>query len=370
LSSQGVVQTFAAYRENVTLEGEKQVLPLGPVASQVAIKQLGTNGGGYFGANSAHPFENPTPLANFIEMFSLLLIPSALTYTFGTLIKNKKHGWLIFTLMLLLWLSGLGLAIWSEYSSANLPLITVLEGQETRFGITNSLIWATATTAASNGSVNAMHSSLSPLAGGIALFNMLLGEVIFGGVGAGMCGMLLFVLLTVFLAGLMVGRTPEYLGKKIEQNEIKMVILAILLPSAVVLMGAGISCILPLALSSLANYGPHGLSEILYAFTSAANNNGSAFAGLATNTFYYNLCLSLAMLVGRFGVIIPCMAIAGSLAIKKIAPPSAGTFSTDNTLFAILLLGVIIIVGVLTFFPALSLGPIIEHLLKLRGACF
>ncbi|MDD5382618.1 MAG: potassium-transporting ATPase subunit KdpA [Candidatus Margulisbacteria bacterium] len=370
LASQGVVQTFNPYKEIKSLQGEKIVLPLGPAASQIAIKQLGTNGGGYFGANSTHPFENPTPLSNFLEMLSILLIPAALTYTYGVLIKNKKHGWLLFIVMMLLWGGGLAVSLWSEYSSAAVPLVTALEGQETRFGVTNSLIWATATTAASNGSVNAMHSSLSPLAGGVALFNMMLGEIVFGGVGAGMYGMLLFVLMTVFLAGLMVGRTPEYLGKKIEQNEIKMVILAILLPSVVVLIGAGFSCVLPVALASLGNKGPHGLSEILYAFTSAANNNGSAFAGLSTNTLYYILLLGLAMLIGRFGVIIPCLVIAGSLAIKKIAPPSAGTFSTDNTLFAALLVGVIMIVGALTFFPSLCLGPIIEHLLMLKGHVF
>ncbi len=370
LTGQGVVQTFASYKEITTLEGAKQTLPLGPVASQVAIKQLGTNGGGYFGANSAHPFENPTPLSNFLEMLAILLIPAALTYTYGIMIKNRKHGWLLFIIMLLIWGGGLAISLWSEYSSAAVPVVTALEGQETRFGVTNSLIWATATTAASNGSVNTMHSSLSPLAGGVALFNMMLGEIVFGGVGAGMYGMFLFVLLTVFLAGLMVGRTPEYLGKKIEQNEIKMVILAILLPSAVVLIGGGLSCVLPVALAGLANKGPHGLSEILYAFTSAANNNGSAFAGLSANTLYYNVFLGLAMLIGRFGVIIPCLIIAGNLATKKISPPSAGTFATDNTLFALLLVGVIIIVGALTFFPSLCLGPIIEHLLMLKGRIF
>lgn len=370
LTGQGVVQTFAPYKEITTLQGAKQVLPLGPAASQVAIKQLGTNGGGYFGSNSTHPFENPTPLSNFLEMLLILLIPAALTYTYGIMIKNRKHGWLLFIIMLLIWGGGLAVSLWSEYSNAAVPIVTALEGQETRFGVTNSLIWATATTAASNGSVNAMHSSLSPLAGGIALFNMMLGEIIFGGVGSGMYGMLLFVLLTVFLAGLMVGRTPEYLGKKIEQNEIKMVILAILLPSAVVLIGGGLSCVLPVALAGLANKGPHGLSEILYAFTSAANNNGSAFAGLSTNTLYYNIFLGLAMLIGRFGVIIPCLIIAGNLATKKISPPSAGTFATDNALFAVLLIGVIIIIGALTFFPSLCLGPIIEHLLMLKGYTF
>ena len=370
LVSQGVVQTFSPYKDIVTLQGEKQTLPLGPVASQISIKQLGTNGGGYFNANSAHPYENPTPFTNFIEMLSILLIPAALTYTYGVLIKNKRHGWLLFFVMLFIWVAGLGIALYSEYSSAKVPIVTALEGQETRFGVVNSIIWMTATTAASNGSVNAMHSSLSPMAGGVALFNMMLGEIVFGGVGAGLYGMIIFVLLTVFLAGLMVGRTPEYMGKKIEKDEIKMVILAILLPSAFILIGGGISCALPIALASLANKGPHGLSEILYAFTSASQNNGSAFAGLNANTVYYNVLLGFAMLVGRFGVIIPAMAIAGSLTQKKITPPSAGTFATDNTIFAVLLLGVIVIVGVLTFFPALSLGPLVEHLLMLKGRVF
>jgi K+-transporting ATPase ATPase A chain len=255
LVGQGVVQTFTANKEITTLQGVKQILPLGPVASQVAIKQLGTNGGGYYGANSTHPLENPTPLSNFLQMLSLLLIPAGLTYTYGIMIKNKKHGWLLFLIMFLIWSGGLALSLWSEYSGAKMPVVTALEGQEVRFGVTNSLIWATATTAASNGSVNAMHSSLSPLAGAVALFNMMLGEIVFGGVGSGLYGMLLFVMMTVFLAGLMVGRTPEYLGKKLEQNEIKMVIVAILLPSLVVLLGAGLSCVLPIALAGLSNKG-------------------------------------------------------------------------------------------------------------------
>jgi K+-transporting ATPase ATPase A chain len=370
LAGQGVVQTFAPYKEITTLQGAKQVLPLGPAASQIAIKQLGTNGGGYFGANSSHPFENPTPFSNFLQMLSILLIPAALTYTYGAMVRNKKHGWLLFSVMLLVFASGLALSLWSEYSSAHVPVLTALEGQEVRFGVTNSVIWSMATTVASNGSVNAMVSSLSPIAGGVALFNMMLGEIIFGGVGSGMYGMLLHVMLTVFLAGLMVGRTPEYLGKKIEGNEIKMVLLGIVLPSVFILVGAAVSCVLPVALASLGNKGPHGLSEILYAFSSASNNNGSAFAGLNVNTVYYNLFLGLAMIVGRFGVIIPCMIIAGSMAVKKISPASAGTFSTDNTLFAILLIGIFIIVGALTFLPALSLGPIIEHLLMLKGYIF
>ncbi len=370
LCSQGVVQTFAPYKEITTLQMEKQTLPLGPAASQIAIKQLGTNGGGYFGVNSAHPFENPTPLTNFFEMLAILLIPAASVYAFGVMIKNRRHGWLLFIVMLFILVGGIVFSLWSEYASVKIPMRTVTEGQEMRLGSTNSIIWSVATTAASNGSVNCMQSSLTPLSGAVALFNMMLGEIIFGGVGSGIYGMLLHVMLTVFLAGLMVGRTPEYLGKKIEGNEIKMVILAILLPSVVVLIGAGLSCVLPLALAGLSSKGPHGFSEILYAFTSAANNNGSAFAGLSTNTLYYNLFLGAAMLIGRFGVIIPCMAIAGSLAMKKIIPPSAGTFGTDNALFAFLLIGVFIIVGVLTFFPALCLGPIVEHFLMLNGRVF
>ena len=370
IAGQGVVQTFAPYKHITTVQGTEQVLPLGPAASQIAIKQLGTNGGGYFGVNSAHPYENPTPFSNFLEMLAILLIPAALTYTYGVMIKNKKHGWLLFTVMLAIFAGGLALSLWSEYSSAAPKVVTALEGQEVRFGVTNSIIWSMATTVASNGSVNAMISSLSPIAGGIALFNIMLGEIIFGGVGSGMYGMLLHVMMTVFLAGLMVGRTPEYLGKKIEGNEIKMVILGILLPSVCVLVGSAVSCVLPVALSSLGNNGPHGLSEILYAFTSASNNNGSAFAGLNANTVYYNLFLGLAMLVGRFGVIIPVMFIAGSMAVKKISPVTAGTFSTESSLFAVLLIGVFIIVGVLTFLPALCLGPVIEHLLMLKGFTF
>ncbi len=367
LAGQGVVQTFAPYKNITTLQGAQQVLPVGPAASQIAIKQLGSNGGGFYGVNSAHPYENPTPFSNFLEVLAIILIPAGLVYTYGVMIKNKKHAWLLFIVMFIIFAGGLALSLWSEYSSAIPKVVTALEGQEVRFGVTNSIIWSVATTVVSNGSVNAMISSLSPIAGGVALFNIMLGEIIFGGVGAGMYGILLHVMLTVFLAGLMVGRTPEYLGKKIEGNEMKMVILSILLPSVFVLAGSAVSCVLPIALSSLGNGGPHGLSEILYAFTSASNNNGSAFAGLNANTIYYNVFLGLAMLVGRFGVIIPVMYIAGSMTMKKISPVTAGTFSTESTLFAVLLIGVFIIVGVLTFLPALCLGPIIEHLLMLKG---
>jgi K+-transporting ATPase ATPase A chain len=371
LVSQGVIQTLSGSVKITTLEGDKHTIPLGPVASQIAIKQLGTNGGGFFNANSAHPFENPTPLSNFLEMLSILLIPAALTYTYGTIVKAKRHGWIIFAVMFFLWLAGLALSLYAEYrGNPLLGNIVSMEGKETRFGVVNSILWSASTTAASNGSVNAMHSSFSPLAGGVAMFNIMLGEIIFGGVGAGMYGMLLFVLMTVFLAGLMVGRTPEYLGKKIEAKEIQMTIVGILVSSAVILVGAGVAAVLPAGLSSLANKGPHGLSEILYAFASAAGNNGSAFAGLNANTNFYNLTLAVTMLIGRFAVILPCLVIAGNLAAKKVTPTSAGTFTTDNLTFAVILVGVILIVGALTFFPALALGPIIEHLLMLGGRAF
>ncbi|HBZ00562.1 MAG TPA: potassium-transporting ATPase subunit KdpA [candidate division Zixibacteria bacterium] len=370
LIGQGVVQTFSQYKEATTIEGVKQIIPLGPAASQIAIKQLGTNGGGFFNANSAHPYENPTPFSNFLEMLSILLIPAALVYAYGKMVGNKLHARVIFTVMLLMWLAGLSLSLYSEYRG-NSPYRGIsMEGKETRFGVTNSVIWSTATTVASNGSVNAMHDSLTPIAGGVAMFNIMLGEIIFGGVGAGMYGMLLFILLTVFLAGLMVGRTPEYLGKKIEAKEMQMTLLAILAQCAAILVGAGIALVIPVGLSSLANKGPHGLSEILYAYTSAVGNNGSAFAGLNANTVFYNLTLGFAMLIGRFAVIIPALVIAGNLAGKKITPVSAGTFDTNNAMFAVLLVSVILIVGALTFFPALTLGPIVEHFLMNAGKVF
>lgn len=370
-AGQGIVQNFSPAVKVATMEGAEQIIPQGPAASQIAIKQLGTNGGGYFNTNSAHPYENPTPLSDFLQMIALILIPSALTYTFGIMVGNRRQGWAIWAAMMAVLVAGIGLSLWSEYSTN--PVFgasALMEGKETRFGVTNSVLWSVLTTAASNGSVNAMHSSLSPISGGIAMLNMMLGEIIFGGVGSGLYGMILFVILTVFLSGLMVGRTPEYLGKKIEAKDIQMTILAILAPSAVILIGAGISLVLPIALSSLANKGPHGLSEILYAFTSAAGNNGSAFAGLNANTAYYNIALGIAMIVGRFAVIIPVMAIAGNMVKKKVAPPSFGTFTTDNWLFVALLIAVILIVGALTFFPALALGPIIEHFLMLQGKVF
>jgi potassium-transporting ATPase potassium-binding subunit len=370
LIGQGVVQSFSNYKVVTTIEGVKQTIPLGPAASQIAIKQLGTNGGGFFNANSAHPFENPTPISNFLEMLSILLLPAALVFAFGKMTGDRRHGRIIFTVMLVLWLAGLGISLFSEFRGNPVDGGLSLEGKEIRFGVTNSVIWSTATSAASNGSVNAMHDSLTPLAGGVALFNIMLGEIIFGGVGAGLYGMLLFILLTVFLAGLMVGRTPEYFGKKIEAREMQMTLLAILAQCAAILAGAGIALVLPVGLTSLANKGPHGLSEILYAYTSAVGNNGSAFAGLNANTVFYNLTLGLAMLIGRFAVIVPCLAIAGNMARKKISPKSAGTFDTNKMIFAVLLVSVILIVGALTFFPALSLGPIAEHLLMNAGRVF
>jgi potassium-transporting ATPase potassium-binding subunit len=371
LVGQGVVQTFSPAVTVTTIEGAPQTIPLGPAASQIAIKQLGTNGGGFYNANSAHPLENPTPLSNFLEMLAILLIPAGLVFAYGRMADASRHAMIIFGVMMVLFMGGLAVSLYGEYSANPVMSGAInMEGKETRFGIANSVLWSVSTTAASNGSVNAMQSSLSPLAGAVAMLNIMLGEIIFGGVGAGLYGMLLFVLLTVFLAGLMVGRTPEYLGKKIEAGEIQMAILAILGPSAAILVGAGMACVLPTALASLGNKGPHGLSEILYAFSSAAGNNGSAFAGLNANTNFYNIILGIVMLVGRFVVIIPCLSIAGSLAAKKISPPSVGTFATDTMTFGVLLTVVILIVGALTFLPALSLGPIVEHFLMSAGHTF
>ncbi|MBK8021567.1 MAG: potassium-transporting ATPase subunit KdpA [Chloroflexi bacterium] len=371
LVGQGVVQNFSPPIEAVTLSGETQMIPQGAAASQIAVKQLGTNGGGYFNTNSTHPYENPTPLSNFLQMFAILLIPAALTATYGIMVGNRRQGWAIFAAMFILFVIGLSVMLVSEYTpSPTLNGLMPLEGKEVRFGVANSILWANATTAASNGSVNAMHSSLNPLGGAVALLNMMLGEVIFGGVGAGLYGMLVFVILTVFIAGLMVGRSPEYLGKKVEAAEVKMAILAVLLPSAAILIFTAIGSTAEAGLNSRANAGPHGFSEILYAFTSGAGNNGSAFAGLNANTPFYNLFLGLAMWIGRFGVILPVLAIAGSMAGKRIAPLSSGSFTTDSPLFVVLLIGVILIVGALTFFPALSLGPIVEQLLALNGQVF
>jgi K+-transporting ATPase ATPase A chain len=371
IAGQGVIQNFKPYETVQTLTGAHQIIPMGPAASQIAIKQLGTNGGGFFNSNSSHPFENPTPFSNFVEMLLILLIPAALTYTYGKMIGSTRQGWAIFTVMMILLFTGLIFALKAEYSSN--PIfghLHLMEGKETRFGITNSVLWATVTTAASNGSVNAMHDSLSPFAGMIAMINLMLGEIIFGGVGSGMYGMVVFIILTVFIAGLMVGRTPEYLGKKINAFEVKMALIATLAPNFVILVFAAFASVTAVGLAGLNNPGPHGLSEILYAYASAAGNNGSAFAGLNTNTVFYNLTMAFGMIIGRYGVIIPVMAMAGSMAKKKITPASAGTFRTDNALFIALLIGVIIIIGGLTHFPALSLGPIVEHFLMNAGMTF
>ena len=371
LVSQGVVQNFSSSLSINTLEGGTQILPQGPAASQIAIKQLGTNGGGFFNANSAHPFENPTPLSNFLQTLALVLIPAALTHTFGRMVGSTRQGWVLFAVMSILFGLFFGGMLAAEYAPN--PVMggaAMLEGKEIRFGIANSVLWGAATTAASNGSVNAMLSSFSPLAGGLAMLNIMLGEVVFGGVGAGLYGMLLFVFLAAFIAGLMVGRTPEYLGKKIEAKEIQMTILAILLPSACILLPTAVAVLWEGSLSSRLSAGPHGFSEILYAFTSAAGNNGSAFGGLNANTPFYNLLLGCVMWVGRLGVILPVMAIAGSLVKKKYTPPSPGTLPTDTPLFTLVLIAVILIVGALTFFPALALGPVIEQLLLAAGRVY
>jgi K+-transporting ATPase ATPase A chain len=369
--SQGVIQNFDTYQTAHTLQGAQQVIPMGPVASQEAIKQLGTNGGGFFNANAAHPFENPTPLSNLLQILAIFIIPAGLTFMYGKMVGSKRQGWTIFTVMLILFLAGLTISLYGEYS-AN-PIFghsALMEGKETRFGITNSVLYSVVTTDASCGAVNAMHDSLSPLAGMVAMINLMLGEVIFGGVGAGLYGMVVFIILTVFIAGLMVGRTPEYLGKKVERFEVTMAIIANVITSFSILLFTAWAAISTLGLAGLNNAGPHGFSEILYAFSSATGNNGSAFAGLSANTVFYNLLLGFAMLIGRFGVIIPILAIAGSMAKKKITPPSAGTFQTNNWLFIVLLIGVILIVGGLTYFPALSLGPIVEHFLMNNGITF
>ena len=367
LVSQGVIQNFHSYVQVSTLENGTQTIPMGPVASQVAIKQLGTNGGGFFNANSAHPFENPTPLSNFFETLAILLIPAATVFMYGSLINSRKEAIVIFTVMFTLWIGGLVVSYhFQSLSNSNAAINPVLEGMETRFGPLNSLLWSVSTSGTSNGSVNSMLDSLSPLAGGVALFNIILGEVVFGGVGVGLSSMLMFVFLTVFLSGLMVGRTPEYLNKKIEKFEIQWVMLAILTPCALTLLGSAIASVLPAALESLGNSGPHGLSEILYAFASAAGNNGSAFAGLNANTYFYNISLAIIMLLCRLAIVISSLAIAGSLVRKTPVASSIGTLTTNTPLFGALLFSVILIVGALTFFPALSLGPIVEQLLSAR----
>ena len=377
LVSQGVIQNFSSYIEVTTLEGIKQTLAMGPVASQEVIKEFGTNGGGFFNANSAHPFESPTPLTNLIEMLLIFAIPAGLTYTFGRMAHDQKQGWAIFTAMAVLFFVGVTTAYHFEAAgnpimngmAVNQPLGN-MEGKEVRFGVANSALFATITTGASCGAVNSMHDSFTSIGGLVPLVNIQLGEVIFGGVGAGLYGMLVMVLLSVFIAGLMVGRTPEYLGKKIEAREMKMAMLYILIFPLVILVFSGWSIAAPYGVSSLNNSGPHGLSEILYAFTSATGNNGSAFAGLNANTPWYNVTLGLAMLMGRFLMIVPALAIAGSLVGKKAVAESLGTFPTNGGLFIVLLVGVVLIVGALTFFPALALGPIVEHFLAQAGKVY
>lgn len=377
LTSQGVVQTFSDYKSVTALQsGETQLIAVGPAASQVAIKQLGTNGGGFFNVNSAHPLENPTPFSNFLEMLSILLIPAALCYTYGKMVGDTRQGWALLAVMTIVIVALLGVAVWSEQSGN--PLFAKLgidqtqsatnpggnmEGKEVRFGIVNSALWATVTTAASNGSVNSMHDSFMPLGGLVPMWLMQLGEIIYGGVGSGLYGMLAFVIIAVFVSGLMVGRTPEYLGKKIEAYEMKMASIIILIPVMVVLIGTAVALMSEAGRATIFNPSAHGFSEVLYAFSSAGNNNGSAFAGLGANTPFYNIALGIAMFISRYWLAIPVLAIAGSLANKKKVPASAGTLPTHTPLFIAWVIGVIIIVGALSFLPALALGPIVEHLM-------
>jgi potassium-transporting ATPase potassium-binding subunit len=372
---QGMPQTLGAYVDAVTLEGAKQTIAVGPVASQVAIKMLGTNGGGFFNANAAHPFENPTALSNYVQIISIFAIGAALTNVFGRMVGNQRQGWALLAAMGVLFLAGVFVAYWAEANgTSTLDALGLtggnMEGKEVRFGIVASALFAVITTAASCGAVNAMHDSFTALGGMIPLINIELGEIIVGGVGAGLYGMLLFVVLTVFIAGLMVGRTPEYVGKKVEAKEVKMAMLAILILPLMILGWSAIAVVYPPAVASMANAGPHGFSEVLYAYSSQTGNNGSAFAGLTGNTLFYNVTGAVAMFIGRFWMIIPAMAIAGSLAAKKSVPPSLGTFPTTGSLFVGLLVGVILIVGGLTFFPALALGPIVEHLAMQAGTVF
>ena len=379
---QGVPQNFHPYTQATTLEGQPQTIAQGPVASQEAIKMLGTNGGGFFNANSAHPFENPTPFTNLLQMLAIFIIPGALTVMLGRITGSPGHGWAVFACMFVLFSAGFASVYWAESqphplihgeqqsATANAPGGN-MEGKETRFGISQSALFATITTDASCGAVNSMHDSFTALGGMVVLTNIMLGEVVFGGVGAGLYGILIFVILAVFIAGLMVGRTPEYLGKKIEAYDVKMAMLYVLIFPLIILCFTAVFVVSPnIGLSSLANTGPHGLTEILYAFTSATGNNGSAFAGLNANTWWYNTMLGSAMLAGRFLMLIPVLAVAGNLAQKKSVPPSAGTFPVNSALFTVLLTGVILILGALTFFPALSLGPILEHLLLRSGQLF
>jgi len=380
---QGVPQNLNAYTDVTTLEGVKQTIAQGPVASQEVIKMFGTNGGGFFNANSAHPFENPTALTNFVQMVLIFSLGAALTNVFGRMVGDQRQGWAVFAAMAILFVAGVA-AVYAAEAPGN-PAFTVMhvdqtatalqaggnmEGKEVRFGIANSSLFTVITTDASCGAVNNMHDSLMPLGGLIPLLNIMLGEIIFGGVGSGLYGMLLFAIVAVFVAGLMVGRTPEYLGKKIEAKEVKMAMLAILVLPASILGFAAVAAVLPDGLAGPLNAGPHGYSEILYAFTSATGNNGSAFAGITANTLFYNVTLAFAMLLGRFAFIVPMLAVAGSLAAKKIVPPSTGTFPTTTPLFVGLLVGVILIVGGLTFFPALALGPVVEHFAMLAGTSY
>ncbi len=380
LGACGVVQTFDAYVTAHGLQGADQTLALGPVASQEAIKMLGTNGGGFFNVNSAHPFENPTPFTNFLEVLSILLIPAASSYTFGVMVKDKRQGWAVLAAMTVIFVPLMLYCVAMEQSgnphlfalhidqmASHLQAGGNMEGKETRFGIVNSALWASATTAASNGSVNAMHDSFTPMGGFVPLLLMKFGEVIYGGVGSGLYGMLVFVIITVFIAGLMVGRTPEYLGKKIQSFEIKMASVAMLAPCFFVLIGTAIAVMTKDGQAGIYNPGAQGFSEVLYAFTSASNNNGSAFAGLSANTPFYNTALGICMLFSRFWIIIPTLAIAGSLAAKKTVPESAGTLPTHNALFVAVLVGIVIIVGVLTYAPTLALGPVVEHFNMIKG---
>jgi potassium-transporting ATPase potassium-binding subunit len=372
---QGMPQTLGPYVDATTLEGVKQTIAVGPVASQVAIKMLGTNGGGFFNANAAHPFENPTALSNFVQMVSIFAIGAGLTNVFGRMVGNERQGWAILTVMGVLFVTGVLVCYWAE-ARGNDAFTAMglsggnMEGKEVRFGIVASSLFAVITTAASCGAVNAMHDSFVALGGMVPLINIQLGEIIVGGVGAGMYGMLLFVILSVFVAGLMVGRTPEYVGKKIEAKEVKMAMLAILILPLMYLGWTAVAVVVPSAVAAAPNPGPHGFTEVLYAYTSQTGNNGSAFAGLSGNTLFYNVTGAIAMLVGRFWMIIPAMAIAGSLAAKKTLPASAGTFPTTGGLFVGLVVGVIVIIGGLTFFPALALGPIAEHLAMISGTLF
>jgi K+-transporting ATPase ATPase A chain len=383
LVQQGAIQNFDPYLQVTTLEGARQTIAMGPVASQEAIKQLGTNGGGFFNANAAHPFENPTPWSNFWSMFTIFAIPSALTYLLGRMVGNQRHGWAVWVAMSVLFLGGVSTAYWAEargnpiHAARGVDVVAAagnpggnMEGKEVRFGIVNSALYATVTTDASCGAVNAMHDSFTPIGGLVPLLNIQLGEVVFGGVGAGLYGMLVMVILTVFIAGLMVGRTPEYLGKKIRAREVQAAMLYVLIFPANILALTALSAVLPDGLKGLNNAGPHGLTEILYAFSSTTGNNGSAFAGLTGSTYYYNTLFGAAMLIGRFAMIVPMLALGGFLSEQQPAAETAGTFPVTTPLFVALLVGVVIIVGALTFFPALSLGPIVEHFLMQAGRLF